>query len=297
MYSVTQRVKRVKQPYGGYLKPKSFKVIDVNDGEELFAIENIHASLVGLSVDYLTRVLLGTKPEDAFKVSILGASLVREKGKAKKLAKKVKNLDDESIISACKLSGYDVCFRAGVIFYKPVDDINPDENTIHNIRIMVKRCVEFFKTYGPVTVDGFTMEGGYTELVSSGDGDFLTKDTLWDLKVSKRKPTSKHTLQLLMYYLMGKNSIHKEFDTIEKLGIFNPRLGCIYTLNVSEIDSETLKIVSEDVIGYGKSIEELKNMFIYEQMSYIKNDDEAEWKIKYKEHLCKIFYARMTDLE
>ena len=49
----------------------------------------------------------------------------------------------------------------------------------------------------------FTFEGGYTNIVSSGDGDYLTEDTLWDFKVSKEEPKSKYTLQLLMYYIMG----------------------------------------------------------------------------------------------
>lgn len=111
----------------------------------------------------------------------------------------------------------------GVIGYKPVEEIKPDSDTIENIVIMVKRSLTFWKEYGPITKDGFTFEGGYTDIVSSGDGDYLTEDTLWDFKVSKEEPKSKYTLQLLMYYIMGGHSIHPEFQKIEKLGIFNPR--------------------------------------------------------------------------
>ena len=39
---------------------------------------------------------------------------------------------------------------------------------------MVKRSLAFWKEYGPITKDGFTFEGGYTDIVSSGDGDYLT---------------------------------------------------------------------------------------------------------------------------
>lgn len=94
--------------------------------------------------------------------------------------------------------GYDVCFRAGIIGYRPVKEIMPDAPTIENIRTMVNRCLNFWEEYGPVIVDGFTFEGGYTDIVSSGDGDYLTRDTLWDLKVSKEAPKNKYTLQLLM---------------------------------------------------------------------------------------------------
>ena len=99
---------------------------------------------------------------------------------------------------------------------------------------MVKRSVSFWNMYGPIIKDGFTFEPyGYTKTVDTGDGDFLTQDTLWDFKVSKAKPTNKHTLQLLMYWIMGQHSGKDEFKNISNLGIFNPRLK--YSLHTSYI--------------------------------------------------------------
>lgn len=250
MHSVTGRIKVIKQPYGGYVKLKDFNVFKLDDDLVLYENENIHSSLVGIVVDYLTRFMQGTELREAFNISLLGAIIAGEENKAKKLLKGVKNLDDLSIINACKLSGYDVCLRAGKDWYKSVDGINPDEVTIHNIRVMINRSIKFFKEYGPVAKDGFNFKGGYTDIVSSGDGDFLTKDTLWDFKVTKNKPTSKHTLQLLMYYLMGKKSVHNEFKTIKNLGIFNPRLNLIYTLEIDKIPLDVIESVERDVIGF-----------------------------------------------
>ena len=159
-------------------------------------------------------------------------------------------LDDLSITNACQLVGFDSAFRAGPLFYRPVEKIIPDQATIANIRIMVERSLSFFKAFGPVTADGFTMEGAYTAIITTGDGDSLTKDTLWDFKVTTGKPNKDHTLQLLIYYLMGKRSIHLEFQTIEKLGIFNPRQNTIYQLPISEISDEVIKEVETVVIGY-----------------------------------------------
>lgn len=48
MYSVTQRIKTIKQPRGGYIKPKEFIEKVLEDGTELNSNENIHASLIGL---------------------------------------------------------------------------------------------------------------------------------------------------------------------------------------------------------------------------------------------------------
>lgn len=262
MYSVTKRISMVKQPYGGYLNKKQFDITTIDDEKILNETENIHASLIGLAVDYLTRFMMGTTVEKAFKISLQGAmcldlflnSATDKKGlalkNAKKLLKGIKGLDDESVSNACKLVGYDVCFRAGIIGYKPVEEINPDSDTTENIVIMVNRSLTFWKEYGPIIKDGFTFEGGYTDIVSSGDGDYLTKDTLWDFKVSKDEPKSKFTLQLLMYYIMGCHSIHPEFEKIEKLGIFNPRKNKVYLANTSSISPEIIEKVSQEVIGY-----------------------------------------------
>jgi hypothetical protein len=250
MASVTQRIKQVSQPRGGYIKPKEFAVVNLNDSVELNPEENIHSSLMGLAVDYVTRYSMGTSLEDAFKISLLGASIINETDYAQQLLDQITGLDDRSLTNACKLSGYDVCFRASPMGYRPVQEINPDSATLFNIRTMVNRSLAFMKKYGPVVKDGFTFEGGYTDIVSTGDGDFMTSDTLWDFKVSNKSPTNVHTLQLLMYYIMGQHSIHKEFRNIRKLGFYNPRLNAVYTLDVSAISSDVINDVSSNVIGY-----------------------------------------------
>ncbi len=58
---VTKRISMVKQPYGGYLNKKQFDITTIDDGKTLNEAENIHASLIGLAVDYLTRFMMGTK--------------------------------------------------------------------------------------------------------------------------------------------------------------------------------------------------------------------------------------------
>ena len=250
MASVTQRIKMIKQPHGGYLKPSEFKKIQYNDNYVLLE-ENIHSSLVGLTVDYMTRFLLGSPKEKAFGISLRGAKIINEYNNAIKLLSHITGLNNESVYYACKIVGYDVCFRAGIRGYKPVSEIEADNNTIQNIIVMINRSISFFNLFGPIIAEGITFLGGYTKIIDSGDGDFLTDNTLWDFKVSSNPPTSSNTLQLLVYYLLGKHSIHHEFNNIEKLGIFNPRLNCVFLKNICDIPSETIELVSKDVIGYG----------------------------------------------
>ncbi len=259
MASVTKRIEEIKQPYGGYIPLSKFKKIQLNDGKTLFDSENIHASVSGMAVDYMTRLVMGADADDAFYISLKGAkraSLLGQENSAKiadKLLSGIKGIDDKSIISACKLSTFDVWARnpAAAPMAKTADEINPDKNTILNIQTMVERSVDFWKEYGPITADGFTFEyDGYTPTVNSGDGDFLTYDTMWDFKVSKSKPTSKNTLQLLMYWIMGQHSGKEEFRGIKNIGIFNARLNMVYILQISEVSSEIIKEVERDVICY-----------------------------------------------
>ncbi len=192
-WSVTGRVKKTKQRRGGYVSPRSMKktFLGQNKNEGLDGLnpdENIAANLIGLAVDYLTRVMIGEDAINAFKVSLLGASIINEDNKAQQLISKVNGLNKEAVISAVKLSGYDVIYRFSVLGYKPVDTINPNEATVENIITMVNRSLKFFERYGPVVISGFDLEGGYTEIISNGDGDYLTSDMGIGLIRKKRIP-------------------------------------------------------------------------------------------------------------
>lgn len=252
-YSVTQRIKNVKQPRGGYINPKQFEQIQLfDDVRDLHENENVSAVLIGIAVDYLTRFNDGLNKREAFKISLQGAANIGEVEQAEALLSEVNGLDDQSVINAIKLAGFDVVFRVGPMFYKPVSDIEPDTDTVENVQIMVSRARYFFSEYGPTVLDGFTFSGGDTETVSSGDGDFTTSDTLWDFKVTGNKITKNHTLQLIMYWIMGLHSIHEEFHDIKYVGIFNPRLNVVYRLAVNQVPEEVIAEIETDVIGYKK---------------------------------------------
>ena len=248
--SVTGRIQNVSQPYGGYINPKKMETDQLDVYEQLSANENVNASLIGLSVDYLTRFMLQKDIAKAFRISIMGAHLVGELDRATTLLTYIKGLDDLSIESAIKMVGYDSAYRAGPMAYKPIEEIRPNSETIGNVRIMVNRALYFFKLYGPVTKYDYSFEGGYTKVIGSGDGDFMTNDTLWDFKVIKGNPTVNHTFQLLIYYIMGIHSKYPEYKKIKYLGIFNPRNNMVYRYSVDNIDREDIKRIEEEVIGY-----------------------------------------------
>lgn len=249
MATVTKRIKEIKQPRGGYVSPKKFSVITKNDGIILNE-ENINATNIGATVEYLTRFMVGAKKEEAFDIPQRGAFNVKEFFVCQDLMDDIIGLDDDSIDKACKLTGYDIAYRVGKHAYTSISNIKPDKDTIDNIRVMVNRSLEFWKEYGPVRKVGFELKGKDAKYITNGDGDFLTEDTIWDFKVIRSEPSNEHTLQLLVYYIMGKHLNIPEFSKIEKLGLFNPRKNKIYLLNIKDIPEDIVKDVSEYVIGY-----------------------------------------------
>lgn len=259
MSSVVGRIKEIKQPRGGYIKLSEFDIKTLEDDNILNDNENISPSIIGMVVDYMTRFIMGIPISEAFKISIMGAMIAEKFGienvnkRIIRYLKEIKSIDDKSIINACKVVSFDVWYRncIAAIISKTDKDINPDIETIENIRILIKRSIKFFEEYGPIKADGFTFETeGYTETVNSGDGDFLTEDTLWDFKVSKHEPKSNHTLQILMYYIMGIHSKKDEFKNIKKIGIYNPRLNKVYQYEIKNISNSIIKEIEDNVICY-----------------------------------------------
>ena len=270
MATVTERIERIKQPYGGYIPISGFQKIQLNDGVTLNAKENVDSRLIAGAVEYLTRYKFsnpeekfGKRVTDAFSVSLRGAVVAREyfgQKDAVDIFKKllvdmVRSKDISGIITnALKIVTFDVWYRNPL---QGVPDlwksVLPDEATIENVRAMLKRSTSFFRKQGGITANGFTFEpDGYTSTVDKGDGDFLTADTLWDMKVyrptTKIKP--KHTLQILVYWIMGQHSGQEIFRNITDIGLFNPRMNTAYVLEVSKIPPEVIHEVEDKVICY-----------------------------------------------
>lgn len=257
MYSVTKRVEMIKQPRSGYLKTGLFVKEQFEDKNMLNRNENISPAIVGMVVDYLTRFMSGISVEEAFSISLTGSKCLdifndsgtKEIELALGYISKIKGLDDISIVNACKLAGYDVCYRSSCEDYKR-NGLEPDEYTISNIRIMVERALKFFSNEGNIVKTNITFEGGYTDIISSGDADYLTPRGLWDMKVSKYDLTAEYTLQLLVYYLMGLRSDFNTFKNIENIGFYNPRKNLCFWVDVSFIPQSVITIVEREVIGY-----------------------------------------------
>lgn len=261
MSSVTQRVAEVKQPKGGYLKLSKFQETEYSDGILLNEKENLSTNVVGSAVKYLTMFSTGETVEQAFAYSMLGARIAnslssrRAVDESWKFIRQVQGLDDTSIVNACKLASFDVWHTSTIsaVMSKSAEETVPDKGTIENIRTMVNRSISLFDTHGGVVKSGFDFGDGYTTYVKSGTGDFLTKTCLWCFKPMKTRPTIRHTLQLLMSYLLCTNSGLDIFSGVTDIGIFNPRLNMSWVLPVDWIDESIISEVKSEVI-YGSDV-------------------------------------------
>lgn len=66
MSSISRIAKEAKQPRGGYVKLEEFHEQSFDDGMCVVGAFSISPSIVGLAVDYLTRMMLGASAEEAF---------------------------------------------------------------------------------------------------------------------------------------------------------------------------------------------------------------------------------------
>lgn len=257
MFSVKDIITFIRQPKGGNLSPDLFQTIKLPLTENIH-VDSLDSQLTGIAVDYLVRFVEGDSALKAFDISLKGARNVGEEPQARNMVLSLnRQLDDDTISTAYRLCGYDVAYRRAPIYYRPVQNIVVSKQVIVNIRSLAKRTVSFLDEHGGITESEVTFEGAYNEILSSGDCDFLTKHALWDLKVSKRWHLNSHyTLQLLLYYILGTQSIHKErFKSIKYLGIINPLAGVAYQLNIDSVADfkDIVDTVCHEVIGYNGS--------------------------------------------
>lgn len=148
-----------------------FDEVRLADPVPLYAFEDVPADVTGLAVDYLSRVARGVPARDAFRVPLAGARLVGRSADAERLLAMVDGFSDRSVRAACLLCGFDAASRRGPARWRAGRVIDPGPATVYNVRRMVARTLRFMDRVGPVVWEGFTFDGGYTDRVTSGDGD------------------------------------------------------------------------------------------------------------------------------
>lgn len=248
----------VTQPEGGYIDPRSMEVSQYDDEHPSpldIESETVDPAFVGMAVDYLSRLMTGDYPVDLFIWAIRGAELLNDP-KAVAEADELLSLlhrgvvDAAAIRAACKLASYIRVFHAGPAAYDPHARTTPDELTTDRIRVMIDRCLPFFRDYRAVLMlEESIFPGGYVGSIAAEPSELVkVAETIWDFDASERGPTKEHTLQLLVGWLLGLRSGTPQFKTITHLGVFNPRLNTVYRLPLSDVPARVIEAIEGNVI-------------------------------------------------
>lgn len=229
---------RIAQPEGGYISPETLEVVSLYDDDYDDALnpkENVRPDLINTAVDHMTRFAFGLRAEEVFARSLAGAVwFMPLNAEAWGFIPGIEYAnEDNSIINALKLSVFDD-LHVNEDHQVVVEEIDPDEATIENVKAMVWRSIRFFNGGGP-------------NILTKG---FMTFDTLWDLSTSEARPTKEQTLQLLIRWRGGLRCVHAGwFRNIRYLGIYNPRLNKAYRIKVDAISQDAIDAVDRYVLG------------------------------------------------
>lgn len=263
MASISEIAKQTKQPYGGYLNPKKFTVISDFQNSVPLEGENIRATIIGATVKHLTQFCLSGDLGASFSQSLAGyflggdelpAPIVIRNNQEQEmnivdvLMNVSQNLSTRAVASASVASAFDIWgedMETAFIMRSPWDNL-PNVETVGHIREMVKTSCLFFRKYGPVTKVNADFSSGYTKELDAGTGDIVTEDTIWTVKVTKGKLSSKHTLQAALTYLLAGRTDEECFRQIKNIGVWNPRTGLAYTVNAEKVKTE-LEIIGRAI--------------------------------------------------
>ncbi|EEJ72043.1 hypothetical protein [Lactobacillus ultunensis] len=219
--------------------------------------ETISAGSVGTMVDYLTRSIL-LADDHAFDVANIQlkkdfdqglvspddlVKVVDEEEQLKEIAKatsEINDVPDEVFKIARDVCAWEEAYRSGM-YVKP--ETYPDRITISHIREMLKRVEHFFEEYGWPTKDAFIASTKNNCL--AGEGDYLLKDILVDLKVSNAQSMQIYWVrQLLVYYTLGFYN-HFNDEQINCLMIYNARTDTVYFVKIADIDKTVFDFIND----------------------------------------------------
>lgn len=260
-HSISRRSETVKQPRGGYIPLSWFRT-------RTYGVKRLHVEdeallprEMGMLIDYMTRYAATMragqskqKANRAFETCIQGA--YNYGGEAPCICRYEMSLIDypftcESVRHALNVVYYDDF--SVVCTHRRKKKCIVDDKEARMVLAMVNNALRQFDADGGMRAYDFIIHGNdKVKYVSGGRGDYLTKNTLYDMKVSYSVPLDAWRLQIVMYYLMGLEMGLKAFMDVKYVGIANPRLNMTWRCSVATLrrHKTILRGICKDVIGY-----------------------------------------------
>lgn len=145
------------------------------------------------------------------------------------------------------------------LIYKPsqlndlITDMLSDDATMSLIKKGLKSAINISKYVHEHTFiqPEFFMIGGYTDNISTGDGDYLLDGKVMDLKTGNGSFNIDHALQVILYGIMGRHSTLKYWQRFDgSLELIYPLQGRRYTFNLNDIPKDIYYQIEHNIIGY-----------------------------------------------
>lgn len=292
MNSVTDTIKKINQPDGGYLPLSLFEETTYKDNEKIIC--SIKPLYVGKVIDDIIHEIIRSDYRNIFRSEIIGyesrvdwftnAFATSTKKAKTKMRHQIieedleKHVEIEYMLSKLKLYAYDndiknmLNYTYGIVQYSiwhdnfeyvskkaTVESSRPkglSKADLARLQRLVSRTLLWLQSsYKDRIIPDYKFyPNGYSDLIKYGVGDFVCDKTLYDIKCIKDDPTIENTLQLLMYYCMGIHSNNKLYSGIEHLGIYSPVLNKKWVASVDNISKELVDFVNTNIISYTEDV-------------------------------------------
>lgn len=269
--SITKFAKQAKLlPLNKIIKSQNFRIKHLSENAMIPEDdETTTPSNFGTMLDYMTRCVL-LADENAFDLANIMlkqyrkeelispddvAKVLDKEEKLNQIPAQISSIDDipdEAFDLATDICAWEIAYRTGK-YVKPTQ--YPDQTTTQHMKVMIKRIENFFNTYGWPTRDAF--DASTKNGLISGDGDYLLKNTIVDLKASNKTTMQIYWIrQLLLYYTSGFYN-HFNDEKIDRLMIFNARTDTAFYIDVADIDDSVFEFVNKAAEKQSKVNEKL----------------------------------------
>ncbi len=248
MASLIKQIRTSIQPHGGYIPISAFSYKQHSGNTITLCCKNTDENIIRLAVEYLLKIHISENTDKNYLMIETALRDVPCKNRSELIKKFYEGITSQNPTTATEYAIKLAYIEAYCKFGTLPKNSNPDIEALKDVSAMSERCRSFFGS--SINICGFDFEGGYSECITSGNGGYLSSDTLWNVTVSD-SVTCFDTLLVLVQYIMGLHSYNSRFlKKIKRLGIYNPRLDAEYTLNISDVAEKVIEDVSKNIIGY-----------------------------------------------
>lgn len=271
------------QPRGGYINPKD--MLEERIAQDLpadyekkvadgYEKATLSPHIIGLVVDYLSRleyfriydlqndVDWGVEKSirAAFRISLLGARLAGKTDEAERLVERLvdgyktdKKEYKKITQAASELVTFDTMVRLGK-YFEDAEKPKITDADAKLVKEMVRATTYYLWCKQSDSCPDVRYHARGAKNVLPSDADWLTDDSLIDLKCTKDGPKSTETFQLILYYILGKHELPASFADIKYLKLLNPRLCKVYSYEIDKLNKDDLKHIEKDIMGYKESV-------------------------------------------